>query len=100
MTGALGIFILCFYDFVLIKQFKSIKIAKLKVLKISWIANSLNAVLGFGGIFGATVRYNFYKKYIDCTEVNKLKKNNFFIACIHYLWCRRIVCYGFIKNFS
>ncbi|MGX7172770.1 bifunctional lysylphosphatidylglycerol flippase/synthetase MprF [Enterococcus ratti] len=74
MTGALGIFILCCYDLVLIKPFKKIKIPKLKLLKISWIANSFNAVLGFGGIFGATVRYNFYKKYTKPAELSQLKK--------------------------
>lgn len=74
LVGALGIFILCLYDFALIRKLKTMKISKIKLLKISWIANSFNAVLGFGGIFGASVRYNFYKNYIDQSRVNQLKK--------------------------
>lgn len=50
LVGALGIFILCLYDFALIRKLKTMKISKIKLLKISWIANSFNAVLGFGGI--------------------------------------------------
>lgn len=31
------------------------------MLKVSWIANSCNALLGFGGLIGASIRYNCYK---------------------------------------
>lgn len=35
----------------------------------------MNAVLGFGGIIGASIRYNFYKSKIDSKDNNRLKKS-------------------------
>lgn len=74
LIGILGIFILCFYDYILLSIFKSKKISKLKMFKVSWIANSFNALLGFGGIIGSSIRYSLYKPIIKEYEVNKLNK--------------------------
>ena len=45
------------------------------IIKYSWIANSFNALLGFGGIVGASIRYNFYNTKIDSLDNNRLKKS-------------------------
>ncbi|MEY8307822.1 lysylphosphatidylglycerol synthase domain-containing protein [Enterococcus faecium] len=73
--GCLAILLLVFYDYILLKGFKRKNISNFQLIKISWIANSLNAVLGFGGIIGASIRYNFYKPKIDSIDNNRLKKS-------------------------
>lgn len=74
LIGCFCILILCMYDFIIIKEFKTVHLSLSKLLKISWIANSFNVLLGFGGIIGANIRYNFYKLYINDNEKSKLKK--------------------------
>ncbi|MFB8733715.1 hypothetical protein ACEQPO_06395 [Bacillus sp. SL00103] len=39
-----------------------------KTIRISWIANSFNSVLGFGGLSGAGLRTLLYKGYITDTK--------------------------------
>ncbi|EIP8252510.1 UPF0104 family protein, partial [Enterococcus faecalis] len=76
ILGCLGILLLVFYDFIMLKGFKTKNLSKIQLVKFSWIANSLNAVLGFGGIVGASIRYNLYKDKIDYTDDKKrLKKS-------------------------
>ena len=54
--GLLGITILCLYDY-----FKSM--SSFRIFKISFMTNTLNMVLGFGGFIGAGLRYYMYKPY-------------------------------------
>lgn len=75
IIGCLGILLLVFYDLIMLKEFKTKNFSKIQLVKFSWIANSLNAVLGFGGIIGASIRYNFYKSKIDDTDNKRLKKS-------------------------
>ncbi len=73
-AGLSGILILSLYDLVLVRSQK-MPALNLKTLKISWIANSLNALIGFGGVVGLTVRYNYYRQYISERDKSQLKKN-------------------------
>lgn len=73
--GCFGILLLVLYDFILLKTFKTKNLSKLLIIKYSWIANSFNALLGFGGIVGASIRYNFYNTQIDSLDNNRLKKS-------------------------
>ena len=43
--------------------------------KVSLISNTLNNVLGFGGIIGATVRYNYLEKFVEEDDKKNLKKS-------------------------
>lgn len=73
--GCLGILLLVLYDFILLRDFKIRNLSKLLIIKYSWIANSFNALLGFGGIVGASIRYNFYNSQVDSLDNNRLKKS-------------------------
>ncbi|NMP59533.1 phosphatidylglycerol lysyltransferase domain-containing protein [Enterococcus mundtii] len=73
--GCSGILLLVLYDYILLKGFKTKNISKLSIIKYSWIANSFNALLGFGGIVGASIRYNFYRPKIEDLDNNRLKQS-------------------------
>lgn len=64
LAGCLALLILCLYD-VLLTRILSIKIPLQNVMRFSYIINAFNAVLGFGGIIGASVRMMFYKSYVQ-----------------------------------
>src|SRR5699024_12194741 len=64
MSGGLAILILSMYDVILAKVLH-LKISFVKTVRIGYIVNALNAVLGFGGFIGASVRFLLYK---DTTE--------------------------------
>ncbi|MGX7025247.1 phosphatidylglycerol lysyltransferase domain-containing protein [Vagococcus hydrophili] len=74
-VSLLGIWILSLYDLVLVRSQK-LKVPILKTIKMSWIINSLNTLIGFGGIIGSTIRYNYFQSYTS-TENQKshLKKS-------------------------
>lgn len=74
-VGCAGILLLVLYDFILLKNFKTKNLSNLSIIKYSWIANSFNALLGFGGIVGASIRYNFFCQKIDKLDDNRLKKS-------------------------
>lgn len=75
LVSFLGIWILSLYDVVLIKSQK-LKVPLLKTMKISWIINSLNTLIGFGGVIGSTIRYNYFQNFTQTDEEkNTLKKN-------------------------
>ena len=70
-----GIWILSLYDVVLIRSQK-LKVPWLKTMKMSWIINSLNTLIGFGGIVGSSIRYNYFQNFIETDkEKTELKKN-------------------------
>ncbi|AGN35368.1 putative phosphatidylglycerol lysyltransferase MprF [Bacillus paralicheniformis ATCC 9945a] len=67
--GLAAILAMTLYDFVLVRSL-GMKVSKWKTIKVSWIANSLNNVLGFGGLSGAGLRTILYKEHVD--DVKKL----------------------------
>ncbi|MFC6347733.1 phosphatidylglycerol lysyltransferase domain-containing protein [Vagococcus carniphilus] len=74
-VSLLGIWILSLYDLVLVKSQK-LKVPLLKTIKMSWIINSLNTLIGFGGIIGSTIRYNYFQNYTtNEKEKTELKKS-------------------------
>ena len=64
ILGIYAVFILTLYDVILIKQLK-INMPVIKVLKISYIINALNAVIGFGGLIGAGLRHVVYREHYE-----------------------------------
>lgn len=71
----LSIWVLSLYDYVLVKSQK-LDVPLMKTIKVSWIINSLNALIGFGGVIGSTIRYNYFQNYTQSDEEkNDLKKN-------------------------
>lgn len=74
-VSLLGIWILSLYDLVLVRSQK-LKVPLLKTIKMSWIINSLNTLIGFGGIIGSTIRYNYFQNFTSNNkEKNELKKS-------------------------
>lgn len=70
-----SIWVLSLYDFILVKSQK-LEVPIKKTIKVSWIINSLNALLGFGGIIGSTIRYNYFQAYTETDEEkSELKKS-------------------------
>ena len=62
--GLLGITILCLYDYFVLKAINLTKsMSSFRIFKISFMTNTLNMVLGFGGFIGAGLRYYMYKPY-------------------------------------
>lgn len=43
-----------------------------KIFRVSWIANSLNGFIGFGGLVGASIRTMLYRPHVK--ESGKLIK--------------------------
>ncbi|MDQ0176668.1 bifunctional lysylphosphatidylglycerol flippase/synthetase MprF [Bacillus chungangensis] len=62
--GLLAVSILYFYDFFLVRSMK-LPLSKWKVFRVSWMANTLNGILGFGGIIGAGLRVMIYKQHAE-----------------------------------
>lgn len=69
--GFIAILAMSLYDFVLVRSL-GMRISKWKTVKISWIANSFNNVLGFGGLSGAGLRTILYKEHVS--DVKRLIK--------------------------
>jgi len=72
IAGAAAVSCMTLYDYFIIKSLKY-KISLLKTFKISWISNTFNNFLGFGGLTGAGIRSMLYK------EENVLNKECLFI---------------------
>ncbi|UJS26759.1 bifunctional lysylphosphatidylglycerol flippase/synthetase MprF [Macrococcoides canis] len=63
-SGLISVSILSLYDFVLAKRL-NLEIKYLKLFNVSFIANALNAVIGFGGMIGAGLRLLTYRNYTE-----------------------------------
>lgn len=64
ILGIFGMAILSLYDFFVLKAIAVHKdLHTLRIFKISFMTNSLNMILGFGGFIGAGLRYYMYKPY-------------------------------------
>lgn len=64
VIGGASIVVLSMYDVILAKSL-NLKISLLKTIRVGYIVNALNAVVGFGGFIGASVRFLFYKNATD-----------------------------------
>lgn len=64
LSGILAVMLLSLYDVVLARNLK-LSIPKRKLFNTSFIANALNAVIGFGGIIGAGLRLLVYRNYTE-----------------------------------
>lgn len=70
--GGASLVILSMYDVILSRALK-MDISLGKVLRVSYIINALNAIVGFGGFIGAGVRAMVYKNYThDKKEIGSL----------------------------
>lgn len=63
-SGLISVSILSLYDFVLARRLH-LEVKYIKLFNISFIANALNAVIGFGGMIGAGLRLLIYKNYTE-----------------------------------
>ncbi|GGA94058.1 bifunctional lysylphosphatidylglycerol flippase/synthetase MprF [Staphylococcus muscae] len=68
LLGASSIVLLSLYDVILTMRFK-LELSKFKALRVGYIINTFNNIIGFGGFIGASVRLWFYQQY-----TNKKKK--------------------------
>lgn len=64
LLGLLAVSAMSFYDFVL-KRTLRLNIPNWKVFRVSFIANSFNNVLGFGGLAGVGLRTMLYKEHTN-----------------------------------
>ncbi len=75
IAGSAAVSCMTLYDYFIIKNFKY-KISLLKTWKISWISNTFNNFLGFGGLTGAGIRSMLYKEESvpskECLFINVL----------------------------
>ncbi|QNR07881.1 bifunctional lysylphosphatidylglycerol flippase/synthetase MprF [Macrococcoides canis] len=64
VSGLISVSILSLYDFVLARRLH-LEVKYIKLFNISFIANALNGVIGFGGMIGAGLRLLIYKNYTE-----------------------------------
>lgn len=64
VLGASSVVILSLYDVILTMRF-GLKLSKFKALRVGYIINAFNNMIGFGGFIGASVRLWFYQQYTD-----------------------------------
>nr|WP_239534565.1 bifunctional lysylphosphatidylglycerol flippase/synthetase MprF [Priestia taiwanensis] len=67
VLGAIAVSTMFFYDYLLIKSL-NLRVSVGKIFRVSWTANSLNGIVGFGGLAGAGIRTMLYKEHIDDTK--------------------------------
>ena len=78
--GLVAVLSMSLYDFIL-RRSLNMPISGWKTIRISWIANSFNSVLGFGGLSGAGLRTLLYKEYITDTKKTAERHCPFDIVC-------------------
>ncbi|ARJ51807.1 bifunctional lysylphosphatidylglycerol flippase/synthetase MprF [Staphylococcus lutrae] len=71
LLGGSSVILLSLYDVILTTRFK-LKLSQFKALRVGYIINAFNNIIGFGGFIGATVRICFYSSYTS--ERKKLVK--------------------------
>lgn len=62
--GGASLLLLSMYDVILVKSLK-MEMPLFKIIRISYIINAFNAIIGFGGFIGAGVRAVVYKNYTE-----------------------------------
>jgi len=68
LIGEISILPMLGYDFILQKLLKN-KITKYYLFETSWLINTMNNIIGFGGIFSIGLRSQFYGREKDPEEV-------------------------------
>lgn len=81
LSGGASIVVMSLYDVILAKTLK-LRISILRTVRIGYIVNALNSVVGFGGFIGASVRFLFYK---DTTNDKKALVHTISIVLISML---------------
>ncbi|MCU5745573.1 bifunctional lysylphosphatidylglycerol flippase/synthetase MprF [Staphylococcus sp. SQ8-PEA] len=61
-SGGAAVILLSLYDVILAKVLK-LNISIWRTLRVGYIINAFNALIGFGGFIGASARFLVYKKY-------------------------------------
>ena len=61
LFGMICISFMTMYDFIIVKHLK-LKIKPLMILNVSFVANTINNITGFGGLSGSSIRTVFFKK--------------------------------------
>lgn len=64
LLGVLSVLVLSLYD-IMLKQSLKISLPIHKILTISYIINTFNSILGFGGLIGAGLRIYSYRNYVN-----------------------------------
>ncbi|WP_019241642.1 MULTISPECIES: bifunctional lysylphosphatidylglycerol flippase/synthetase MprF [Bacillus] len=62
--GTLSVLVMSLYDDTLVRAMK-ITIPKKKYIKTAFIASSINSIMGFGGLAGASLRHVTYRSYTN-----------------------------------
>ncbi|CAM4110119.1 lysylcardiolipin synthase / lysyltransferase [Bacillus manliponensis] len=70
--GALAVSTMFFYDFVMLRSLRA-DVPIQKIFRVSWISNTLNGFIGFGGLVGAGIRTMLYRPHVE--ETGKLIKS-------------------------
>lgn len=80
ILGVLSVLILSLYD-VMLKQSLKIKLPLHKILSISFIINTFNSILGFGGLIGAGIRIYSYRNEV------KIERCSSRVCLYYYFLC-------------
>lgn len=97
IVGILAVMSTTLYDFSISKYF-GFHLSSGKVLKIGWIANSINSFIGMGGIGGASVRTLLYKR--ENIDTKKAVNANFYIILSTGTGLSTLIILGFLKVFN
>ncbi|TCI60353.1 bifunctional lysylphosphatidylglycerol flippase/synthetase MprF [Exiguobacterium sp. SH3S1] len=64
LLGLLAVLTMTGYDYFLLRSL-NVHIPVHKLLRAAWITNSMNGMLGFGGVIGIALRTSLYRPYTD-----------------------------------
>ena len=95
-VGLIAVLPMIAYDFTVVK-FLPGKYSVPYIFKSGWIVNTTTNVAGFGGVIGATLRANFYKKNASAKQiVYALSKIALFVLAglSIYCWISLALIYG------
>lgn len=95
LSGGASIVVMSLYDVILAKTL-NLRISILRTIRIGYIVNALNSVIGFGGFIGASVRFYFIKIRLRIKGFSPYYFNCF---SIHVNGSKFIVYFGCITYF-
>lgn len=64
LLGGIAVLTMTGYDYFLLRSLH-IELPKRKIVQTAWITNSMNGMLGFGGVIGIALRTSLYRPYTD-----------------------------------
>lgn len=64
VSGLVAVATMYFYDVLLLRSLKA-DVPRDRIFRTSWIANSFNGIIGFGGLAGIGVRSALYRPYVE-----------------------------------